>query len=177
MNAKARKKEKRRAECNALGTTGTTGHAAQDAELWGGPYVQPLKLEQIASPTTTTSKTNRRAREERRSGLATQHGDRPVEWTGEQDCHAGWVDKGKGVAQWGKVFLDPQHPSLNRAVYAYDKAKMQLHVDKRFRNEPFVVGTEAAHTEWVNTAAKIMKSLDKRANRRANRKKKQIVTA
>ena len=44
MNAKARKKEKRRAERNALGTTGTTEHAAQDAELWGEPYVQPLKV-------------------------------------------------------------------------------------------------------------------------------------
>ena len=39
MNAKERKKEKRRAERDALGTTGTTEHTAQDAELWGEPYV------------------------------------------------------------------------------------------------------------------------------------------
>jgi len=30
-------------------------------------------------------------------------------------------------------------------MYAYDEAKLQLYVDKRFRNEPFVVGTEAAY--------------------------------
>ena len=172
MNAKARKKEKRRAERDALRTTGTTEQATPDADVWGELYVRPP--EQQASPTKTTSKTNRRASEERRSGLATQHGNRPIEGCsiGDQDCHAGWVDKGKGVAQWGKVFLHPRHPSLHRAMYAYDEAKLQLYVDKRFRNEPFVVGTEAAHIEWVNKAVKIKKSLDRRAKRRENRKKK-----
>ena len=39
MNAKARKREKRRAARDAPGTTGNSEHAAPDAELWGEPYV------------------------------------------------------------------------------------------------------------------------------------------
>ena len=40
MNAKARKKNKRKAERGALGTAGTTEHTAQDAELWGEPHAK-----------------------------------------------------------------------------------------------------------------------------------------
>jgi len=40
MNAKHRKKEKRRAARGALKTDGFAQHAAPDAELWGEPYVE-----------------------------------------------------------------------------------------------------------------------------------------
>ena len=41
MNAKARNKEKRRAERDALRTTSTTKQAAPDADVWGEAYVRP----------------------------------------------------------------------------------------------------------------------------------------